>query len=223
MLYQILFDMEFFMVFSLKELSEIIGVNHNRARQWVAMGYLTPSVKKSAVKGSNNVFDRFDLYRAAILNHMIEFGWSRETVSMMISAVTDDQFWRVCHAWLTPDKIAFQAATFEAKQDAFLNKLVEALAERIPKRKIFLVFLLHLPISIHCVPLCENPPVINEKPLMGDISSVANLIKMANDAHIIEMTDILRKVDDSLYLRYPQAFEQEIQQVLNARKDSLPC
>lgn len=219
------------MAFSLKQLSEIIGVNHNRCRQWVAMGYLVPSIKKSAVKGSNNLFDRFDLYRAAMLNHLIEFGWSRETVSKMIAAISDDTSWKVNYTWLAPERVVHQAALagedftadlYDAApeiREAARIALVEALAERIPKRKIYLIFLLNLPLSIHCTPLCDNSPIINGKPLMGDIMDAPDFLKMANDAHIIEMSPILRKVDDSLFLRYPKVFAEEIQNVLNARKD----
>jgi len=42
------------MAFTLKDVSAIIGINYNRCRQWVGMGFIKPSIKESKPKGSAN-------------------------------------------------------------------------------------------------------------------------------------------------------------------------
>ena len=105
-----------------------------------------------------------------------------------------------------------------ARANAARMELVETLSKRIPERKIYLVFLLSLPVSVRCAAMCENPPLSNGKPLMNDILHVNDYISKANDTHVINIADILRQVDDALYLRYPKVFQDELKQVLRSCK-----
>ena len=230
------------MAFTLRDISIILGEKINRVRPWVL--YVKPSVREATSRGETNLFSRTDLYRFAILRGLVDFGWARETVGRLISSIDEDTFWRCVHAWYDEFRFSkdyFDAnfdnwidvaikesdrhdmKAFSEFNDAAKEKILEALSNRASDRKIYLLFLIMRPlglpdreqeIKIHCIPICENPPQYNGKPLMENLENLPEYVKRASEAHLIDVVEIMRNVSDSLYVTYPQAFKGELHVVM---------
>lgn len=223
------------MAFTLRDISIVLGEKINRLRPWVSLGYVKPSMRQANSRGETNLFSRSDLYRFAILKRLVEQGWSRDTVGKMISAINEDTFWRIVRAWqnewkflegyyaqkdLTKDLIPIitdseiSPENVSAYNEAFREIVLQKLSERIPDRKVYLLFLMLLPVKIHCIPICENPPLYGDKPLMEDLSKVAEYVTKVPETYMVDVGEIMRKVDDILYIAYPQAFRSEFMAIM---------
>ncbi len=106
---------------------------------------------------------------------------------------------------------------FSEFSEEMKKRIIEFLVLRIPVRKIYLVFLIldPSPLEVRCVPLCENPPIYsNGKALMGDIDSLTKYVVLADEVHLIEVSKIMKSVDNDLYIMYPKAFKGELHAVM---------
>lgn len=55
-----------------------------RLQEWIARGFIVPSVEKSVSRGTRNIFSRNDLYLIAVFIHLLEHGMHRELAAKFI-------------------------------------------------------------------------------------------------------------------------------------------
>jgi len=78
--------------FSRSGVSEILGINQERFREWVSKGYIKPSIQSSSGSGTRNLFSRIDLYRIGLFRLLLASGFSRTQASVHVNGIGESQF-----------------------------------------------------------------------------------------------------------------------------------
>lgn len=69
--------------FSSPELT-VIGIKRARLKEWLALGYVKPSVQKADGRGTKHVFDRDDVYTLFLFEELITQGLSRKLAGEIV-------------------------------------------------------------------------------------------------------------------------------------------
>jgi hypothetical protein len=71
--------------FTTPEIEQLpLQLQRGRIKEWVASGYITPSVQKGKGSGTKHVFSRDDLYAIVLLRDLIDCGVSRKLASSIV-------------------------------------------------------------------------------------------------------------------------------------------
>lgn len=74
------------------EIQKVVGVERGRLGEWVARGYITPSIHEGVRQGDKHVWNEIDTYNVAVFKKIIESGFSRSIANKFISkgVITQD-------------------------------------------------------------------------------------------------------------------------------------
>jgi hypothetical protein len=63
---------------------EIIGIKRDAIKEWLARGYVRPSIKEAGGRGTKHVFDRDDVYTIFLFKELISQGLSRKLAGEIV-------------------------------------------------------------------------------------------------------------------------------------------
>jgi hypothetical protein len=71
--------------FTTPEIEQLpLQLQRGRIKEWVAAGYIKPSVQKGKGSGTKHIFSRDDLYAIVLLRDLIDCGVSRKLASSIV-------------------------------------------------------------------------------------------------------------------------------------------
>jgi hypothetical protein len=77
---------------------EIFDIKKERLRQWIRLGYITPSIKVSSGPGVENVFSGIDLFRIGLFIKLVEIGLNRWIASQFVRSVAKKDWDKANHS-----------------------------------------------------------------------------------------------------------------------------
>lgn len=92
---------------------EDYGIKRARLKEWIALGYVIPSVQKATGRGTKHIFDRDDIYALFLFEELISQGISRDLageivykffyeLSRFTEAIQNDMKYLLITSWTTP-------------------------------------------------------------------------------------------------------------------------
>ncbi len=73
--------------FSLFEVRDLLGIRRNRLQEWLSLGYIKASVKRSDGRGFRNYFSKEDLYRILLFDKLRFLGVHRTAALALIKDI----------------------------------------------------------------------------------------------------------------------------------------
>jgi hypothetical protein len=73
--------------FTTWDIQKKLEIKRDRLKEWLALGYIKPSIQQSEGVGTKNLFSRSDLYLIGLLDALIHFQVPRVTAAVAITGV----------------------------------------------------------------------------------------------------------------------------------------
>lgn len=67
------------------KIGEKLRISEGCFREWWMRGFIYPSIQKANGPGTKNIFSVVDVYRIKLFKNLIEFGFSRQKASEIVS------------------------------------------------------------------------------------------------------------------------------------------
>lgn len=61
-----------------------LGIKLGRLKEWVALGYIEPSIQKAAGAGTKSLFSLWDMYRIKLFEYLTDRGFKREEAASRV-------------------------------------------------------------------------------------------------------------------------------------------
>lgn len=71
--------------FELKDITEALGIKRTKLQQWMAFGYVQPSIEQASGQGTRNIWSLADVVALAAFGELIKMGLSRSSAALLVN------------------------------------------------------------------------------------------------------------------------------------------
>lgn len=217
------------MTFKMGEITKLIDVDRNRLKEWIARGWVKPSIKRASGHGTPNVFDRENLYEIALFKKMIESGLSRAVIGDFIGSAQRSraitQLATVVQAIrIIPLSDELQTGVFRLPEEIekrnpkeakiIKDTLLQVFREFSHEVMFYLAFVRGKDGFVKSWGIVDGYPVeggdepatvkLAKKFCMPSMENLPEILSFAEDAHLYNFGEIVDRIENRLVRFYPE-------------------